>query len=81
MSKPMFETEGGVRASAIHNDTVIKGEKTLAGAIDKHLASGATAGRPASGDYVGQQYYDTTVGKPCFWDGSAWKLADGTAAP
>lgn len=35
-------------------------------------ASGPTEGRPTTGLYVGQSYFDTTVGKPVFWDGASW---------
>lgn len=35
-------------------------------------ASGPTEGRPTTGLYVGQSYFDTTVGKPVFWDGESW---------
>jgi hypothetical protein len=39
-----------------------------------------TAQRPTlTSDDVGYLYWDTTIGKAIFWNGSAWKLADGTA--
>jgi len=33
--------------------------------------SGVTADRP-SGPYVGQQYFDTTITRPVWWDGASW---------
>lgn len=48
------------------------------------LASGTTANRPPI-KFVGQQYFDTSLGangKPIFANkvGTGWVLADGTAA-
>lgn len=42
---------------------------------------GTTANRPVltTAD-AGFQYYDTTIGKPVWWDGSTWKDATGTSA-
>ena len=42
---------------------------------------GATGSRPAS-SYLrpGYQYYDTTLNKPVWWNGSAWKDATGATA-
>lgn len=39
------------------------------------LVSGTTANRPSYGGI----YYDTTIGKPIFWNGSAWKDATGAS--
>lgn len=39
---------------------------------------GTTAGRPGSPSKY-QQYFDTDVGKPIFYNGSAWVDATGTA--
>ena len=41
-------------------------------------AAGNTASRPAIGLQVGQQYFDTTLGIPIWWDGSDWIDAMGT---
>ena len=41
---------------------------------------GTTANRPTVGLYIGRPYFDTTIGKPIFYTGTAWVLADGTAA-
>lgn len=49
-------------------------------AVNQVRSSGTTAQRPTSALYAGRQYYDTTLGKPIWWNGTAWKLADGTAA-
>jgi hypothetical protein len=40
-------------------------------------ASGTTSARPASVP-VGYGYWDTTLGKPVWWNGSVWKDATGT---
>ena len=37
---------------------------------------GATANRPRS-SVLGQSYYDTTIGKPIWWNGSTFKDAAG----
>lgn len=58
---------------------------TFAGAVDMRGASrmiemqGTTAQRPAAGTYIGQRYYDTTLSKPIWSDGSVWRDAAGTA--
>ena len=45
--------------------------------------SGVTADRPVNtGDpklQTGQYYFDTTVGKPIWWNGTIWVDATGTA--
>ena len=38
----------------------------------------ATGNRPASAD-IGTQYFDTTLNKPIWWNGSMWVDSDGTA--
>jgi hypothetical protein len=44
--------------------------------------SGTTAQRPISTAQValpvGQIYYDTTLDRPIWWNGTVWKKADGT---
>ena len=44
--------------------------------------SGVTADRPVSTVQaplaVGQFYYDTTLDRPIWWNGTVWKKADGT---
>ena len=44
--------------------------------------SGTTAQRPVSTVQaalpVGQFYYDTTLDRPIWWNGTVWKKADGT---
>jgi len=44
---------------------------------------GPSALRPgfAPGIMVGWPMFDTTIGKPIWWSGTAWVLADGTLAP
>lgn len=40
--------------------------------------TGITAARPVKPS-LGQMFYDSTIGKPCWWTGSAWHDASGTA--
>lgn len=44
--------------------------------------SGVTADRPIDSVQVplpiGQFYYDTTLDRPIWWNGTVWKKADGT---
>lgn len=47
--------------------------------VTSKFVNGATASRP-SVCYVGQCYFDTTLGLPIWWNGSAWIKADGTEA-
>lgn len=37
----------------------------------------STTDRPTTGMVVGTQIYDTTLKKPIWWDGSAWRDATG----
>ena len=45
-------------------------------------ASGATADRPVSTTRspltIGQYYFDTTIGRPIYWNGTNWINAAGT---
>jgi hypothetical protein len=41
-------------------------------------SSGTTANRPATFLVVGQQYFDTTLGYPIWYDGTDWVDATGT---
>jgi len=41
--------------------------------------SGTTAQRPTQGRYVGKTYFDTSLNKPIWWNGSQWVDAMGTA--
>jgi hypothetical protein len=40
--------------------------------------SNTTANRPIENLLVGQIFFDTTLGIPIWWSGSAWKNASGT---
>jgi hypothetical protein len=39
---------------------------------------GTTAQRPIEDKLVGQQFYDTTLEIPIWWNGTVWKNASGT---
>ncbi len=56
--------------------------RRLAQAInDVEVRTGTTANRPAGDDLrAGRQYFDTTIGKPVWYDGAAWKDSAGVAA-
>lgn len=41
--------------------------------------NGATASRPTS-SILGQFYFDTSVGKPVYWNGTTWVDSTGTPA-
>ena len=40
--------------------------------------SGTTAQRPTVGLYAGRTYFDTTLGKPIWYEGPGWVDATGT---
>jgi len=40
--------------------------------------SGTTASRPTERLEVGQYYFDTTIGRPIYWNGTNWINAAGT---
>jgi len=40
--------------------------------------SGATTQRPKENLLLGQQFFDTTLGIPIWWNGTVWKNASGT---
>jgi hypothetical protein len=39
---------------------------------------GTSANRPTTGLLIGQFYYDTTLDRPIWYNGTVWKKADGT---
>jgi hypothetical protein len=39
--------------------------------------SGTTAQRPTKGLYVGRPYFDTTINRPIWYNGTNWIRADG----
>jgi hypothetical protein len=41
-------------------------------------SAGTTAERPSTGLQVGQFYFDTTINRPIWWDGTNWINAAGT---
>jgi hypothetical protein len=42
------------------------------------VQSNNTANRPTTNLYAGFQYYDTTLGKPIWYNGTAWTDSTGT---
>jgi hypothetical protein len=41
-------------------------------------SAGTTASRPSTSLLVGQQYFDTTINRPIWWNGTNWINAAGT---
>ena len=41
-------------------------------------SAGTTGARPSTGLQVGQFYFDTTINRPIWWDGTNWINAAGT---
>jgi len=54
----------------------------LQASIDILTSNGTTSNRPAglTAANAGQPYFDTTLGKPVWWNGTAWVDATGTSA-
>jgi len=44
------------------------------------ISSGTTSARPTASATTGQYYFDTTIVKPIWWNGTIWILATGLAA-
>ena len=40
--------------------------------------AGATSTRPNAGLVIGQTFFDTTLDRPIWWNGTAWINASGT---
>lgn len=51
----------------------------LTGAANRDLGTGTAAQRPNT-SVAGAHYFDTTAGRPIWWDGALWVYADGTPA-
>ena len=52
----------------------------VAEAVTALRSSGTTANRPTVGLFIGRTYFDTTLGKPVWHDGSGWVDATGASA-
>jgi hypothetical protein len=64
---------------AISPNAFTDGYLTDLGAIPAEGTAGATAGRPsASSAGVGSSFYDETLHKPIWSDGTAWRDATGS---
>lgn len=48
--------------------------------LNQRYSAGLTNSRPVSNLVIGQQHYDTTLGKPVWWAGSVWKDGNGITA-
>jgi len=70
----------GMRSAAFFDGAFVLVESQLADGAWYPLKSGTTANRPAQACIpVGYRYFDTTVAKQIYWNGSAWKTGDGAA--
>lgn len=72
MSTPLFVRE--------RYDTQQAQDRAFRDAINRLLRdtmTGTTAQRPAQA-VKAQRYYDETLGKPIWWNGTVWKDAAGT---
>lgn len=49
-------------------------------ALTEFASSGTTANRPTASLWTGRVYFDTTLGKPIWYDGAQWVDATGAAA-
>ena len=66
-------------APAINAANLNKLEQGVADAHDMLTTGGTTAQRPADPELY-KPYFDTTLGKPIWWDGTDWKDSSGTTA-
>lgn len=72
MSTPVFIRE--------NYDTDAAFKRAVRDAVNRLLRdtmSGTTAQRPVA-PVTAQRFYDTTIGKPIWWNGTVWKDAAGT---
>lgn len=70
LRKNMVANLGGVSIEYIKGKPVISGDMYVS-------KMGTTQERPANIINKGFQYFDTTINKPIFWDGSKWIDATG----
>ncbi|MFT8813212.1 glycosyl hydrolase family 28-related protein [Oenococcus sp.] len=69
-------TDSSVSGAVIQGESVSSPMSLAAGTVG---STGTTSNRPSVNRYIGQKYYDTTLGKPIFWNGSKWTDAVGTS--
>jgi hypothetical protein len=81
LSYPNLRIDGMPQLSSFV-EAVLVAFRQIAGAIN-NPDFGSTAQRPPStivpGLSVGQSYFDTTLGKPVWWDGTHWVDATGAS--
>jgi hypothetical protein len=74
---------GAFAASGLFTKTVDTAQVPYAMRSDKRQApiqttfADVTGNRPISGRFPGMMYFDTTLGKPIWWNGSVWKDSTG----
>lgn len=76
----VVRAQEGTPALPFQMDSRFEMRITAATVLDAMLpASGVTASRLAT-PVTGQLFFDTTLGKPVWWNGSAWVDSTGVAA-
>lgn len=85
--EPLFDDEGKLRLGGVQvwvnltTNMLTYSGSTPASESDgealQNTRNGATGARPAS-PVTAQQYFDTSLGKPIWWSGTAWVDATGT---
>lgn len=79
ISPPPLQTKiqdenGNIRSEwKNHHTEIFNGIRAL-------QTSGTTAQRPVKGLYVGRPFFDTTLNRPIWYDGTIWILATGLPA-
>ena len=73
-----------VNYTAQYQDQVLNALRLYFAQIDNFTGffaspvSGTTTGRPGTQLYVGQPFFDTTLGIPIWWNGKHWVNSAGT---
>lgn len=73
---PMWMTFGKARFTTGWQ-TFMSGVANVLTAV---TSSGTTTERPTKNLYIGRTYFDTTLAKPIWYNGTIWVLATGAAA-
>lgn len=68
-----FGNNASIISAAVSTDLFNVGSSPV-----NQARSGSTANRPSTFLYVGFPYWDTTLGKPIWWNGTVWKDATGS---
>ena len=72
--QPGFEIATGARATQDWFNFAVSVSRFV-----NSFGSGVTASRPTKLLFVGRRYFDTTLGKPVWYDGTNWVDATGAS--